>query len=166
MIVNKSNSSSQKFDKISVSDKQLNKNSSNYSRASNTTKKYYSTINSNSERGHEVTTKMLRKDIEERKMKYNKNRKNKGGKLLKGKSNANVTSTYKPDRHLKKSGKYPEKPARIKAALICKYNVIKILVSNEKSGKQSKVVQLNTSKNTGDNDSAEHSTIGIGLNLT
>lgn len=104
---NKSNRSHH-FDKITASERQLNKNSSIFSRANHTNKKYYSTINSNSE----VSTKSLRKDIKELKKKYQKN-------IVNKKSKVNITSSYKPERSGKKS-KYLDRPAMIKAALICK----------------------------------------------
>lgn len=107
------NNCSQNFEKITASDKQLKKNSSNYSRASNTNKKYYSSINSNSERSHEVSTKNLRKDIRELKKKYQKNVNSKK------KSSVNITSSYKPERSTKKR----DRPARVKAALICKLSL-------------------------------------------
>mmetsp|Transcript_2739 Transcript_2739/g.3196 ORF Transcript_2739/g.3196 Transcript_2739/m.3196 type:complete len:152 (+) Transcript_2739:187-642(+) len=92
---------------------------------------------------------MLRKDIKELKMKYHKNK-------AKKKSTVNVASSYKPERSAKKKI-YPEKQALIKAALI---------FPNEKTGKQSKVVQLNSNKSIGDNDSAEHSTIAQSTSMT
>ena len=108
---NKSNQS-QKFEKFNPSEKQLKKDSSNYSRASNTSKKYYSTINSNSERGHKVSTKRLRQDIEEIKAKHQKN-KLKETTISSAQTGTNLSKTKK------KSG-YNEVPARIKAKLICK----------------------------------------------
>jgi hypothetical protein len=110
---NKSNCS-QKFEKISASDKQLKKDSSGYSRTSKTNKKYYSTINnSNSERGNKISTQKLRKDIEELKSKHSM-----GVNKVKN-NNTNVASNYRPERSGKKYN-YPDAPARIQAKFICK----------------------------------------------
>jgi hypothetical protein len=108
---NKSNCS-QKFEKINASDKQLKKDSSGYSRTSNTNKKYYSTINSNSERGNKVSTQKLRKDIEELKSKHKMS-------VTKIKGNSNATRIYKPERSGNKYN-YTDTPARGPAKLICK----------------------------------------------
>lgn len=109
---NKSNQS-QKFEKFNPSEKQLKKDSSNYSRASNTSKKYYHTMNSNSERGHKVSTKRLRQDIEEIKAKHQKN-KLKETTISSAQTGTNFSKTNK------KKNAYNEVPARIKAKLIRK----------------------------------------------
>ena len=108
---NKSNCS-QKFEKITSSDKQLKKDSSNYSRSGNANKKYYSTINSNSDKEHKVSTQRLRKDIEELKSKNKKN-------ITKTKSSQKALCNYKPERS-SRVGKNYEGTARIQAQLICK----------------------------------------------
>lgn len=113
---NKSNCS-QKFEKITASDKQLKKDSSGYSRTNNTNKKYYSTINnSNSERGNKISTQKLRKDIEELKSKHSMG-------VNKAKNNTNVASNYRPERSSKKSA-YPDAPARVQAKFMRKFTLI------------------------------------------
>lgn len=119
---NKSNCS-QNFEKITSSDKQLKKDSSTYSRASNASKKYYSTMNSNSERGHKVSTQKLRKDIEELKMKHKRN-------VNKVKTTTPGKSVNPADKNSQKR-KHIEGPARIQAKLICKLSRFKFQHSVE-----------------------------------